>query len=110
MKRENAPALNKEQLENVEKVGGVLSLGKAESQKPPITIGLALEWASLFATINENWQLTDYLEIIIIDLQKVVKAYQETPNDEVLQWMLFLDNPEKKNEKILNIKWFKGKN
>ena len=48
--------------------------------------------------------MTDYLEIIIIDLQKVVKAYQETPNDEVLQWMLFLDNPEKKNEKILNIK------
>ena len=39
--------------------------------------------------------MTDYLEIIIIDLQKVVKAYQKTPNDEVLQWMLFLDNPEK---------------
>lgn len=67
--------------------------------RKPITIGLALEWASLFATINENWQLTYYLEIIIIDLQKVVKAYPKTPNDEVLQWMLFLDNPEKKNEK-----------
>ena len=24
-----------------------------------------------------------------------MKAYQKTPNDEVLQWMLFLDNPEK---------------
>ena len=60
-----------------------------------IPIGLALEWASLFATINENWQLTDYLEIIIIEIPKVVKAYQKTPNDEVLQWMLFLDNPER---------------
>ena len=69
-----------------------------------IPIGLALEWASLFATINENWQLTDYFEIIIIEIPKVVKAYQKTPNDEVLQWMLFLDNPEKKNEKILNTK------
>ena len=39
--------------------------------------------------------MTDYLEIIIIDLQKVLKAYHRTPNDEVLQWMLFLDNPEK---------------
>ena len=39
--------------------------------------------------------MTDYLEIIIIDLQKVLKAYHKTPNDEVLQWMLFLDNPEK---------------
>ena len=63
--------------------------------RTPIIIGLALEWASLFATINENWQLTDYFEIIIIEIPKVVKAYQKTPNDEVLQWMLFLDNPEK---------------
>ena len=78
--------------------------------RTPITIGLALERASLFATINENWQLTDYLEIIIIDLQKVLKAYHKTPNDEVLQWMLFLDNPEKENEKILNTKQIKGKN
>ena len=36
-----------------------------------------------------------YFEIIIIELPKVVKAYHKTPNDEVLQWMLFLDNPEK---------------
>jgi len=48
--------------------------------------------------------LTDYFEIIIIEIPKVVKAYQKTSNDEVLQWMLFLDNPEKKNEKILNTK------
>ena len=39
--------------------------------------------------------LTDYFEIIIIEIPKVVKAYHKTPNDEVLQWMLFLDNPEK---------------
>jgi len=39
--------------------------------------------------------LTDYFDIIIIEIPKVVKAYQKTPNDEVLQWMLFLDNPEK---------------
>ena len=46
--------------------------------------------------------LTDYFEMGIIEIPKVVKAYQKTSNDEVLQWMLFLDNPEKKNEKILN--------
>ena len=39
--------------------------------------------------------MTDYFEIIIIEIPKVVKAYQKTPNDEVLQWMIFLDNPEK---------------
>ena len=32
---------------------------------------------------------------LLIELPKVVKAYHKTPNDEVLQWMLFLDNPEK---------------
>ena len=45
--------------------------------------------------------LTDYFEIIIIEIPKVVKAYQKTPNDEVLQWMLFLDNPEK--EEVVRI-------
>jgi len=49
--------------------------------------------------IRENEEmhliLTDYLEIIIIELPKVLKAYHKTPNDELLQWMLFLDNPEK---------------
>ena len=39
--------------------------------------------------------MTDYFEIIIREIPKVVKAYKKTPNDEVLQWMLFLDNPEK---------------
>ena len=44
---------------------------------------------------NTHLILTDYFEIIIIEIPKAVKAYQKTPNDEVLQWMLFLDNPEK---------------
>ena len=39
--------------------------------------------------------MTDYFEIIIIEIPKVVKAYHKTPDDAVLQWMLFLDNPEK---------------
>lgn len=47
--------------------------------------------------LNQDYHLilTDYLEIIIIELPKVIKAYQQTPNDELLQWMLFIDNPEK---------------
>ena len=45
--------------------------------------------------------LTDYFEIIIIEIPKVVKAYQKTPNDEVLQWMLFLDNPEKEEVSLI---------
>ena len=41
--------------------------------------------------------MTDYLEIIIIEIPEVLKAYHKTPNDIVLQWMLFLDNPEKED-------------
>ena len=37
--------------------------------------------------------LTDYFEIIIIEIPKVVKAYQKTPNDEVVlnpkNWTFF---------------------
>jgi len=45
--------------------------------------------------------LTDYFEIIIIEIPKVVKEYQKTPKDEVLQWMLFLDNPEKEEVSLI---------
>ena len=41
---------------------------------------------------NTHLILTDYFEI---EIPKVLKAYHKNPNDEVLQWMLFLDNPEK---------------
>ena len=44
---------------------------------------------------NTHLILTDYFEIIIIEIPKALKAYHKNPNDEVLQWMLFLDNPEK---------------
>ena len=43
---------------------------------------------------NTHLILTDYFEIIIIEIPKVLKAYHKNPNDEVLQWMLFLDKPE----------------
>lgn len=38
--------------------------------------------------------LTDKFEIVIIELPKVEKAYQQNKNDLLLQWMMFLLNPE----------------
>ena len=38
--------------------------------------------------------LTDKLEIVIIELSKVEKAYQKNKNNTLLQWMMFLLNPE----------------
>ena len=40
--------------------------------------------------------LTDRLEIIIIELPKARRMYKIEPNNAICQWMLFLDNPNKR--------------
>ena len=40
--------------------------------------------------------LTDRLEIIIIELPKARRMYKIEPNNAICQWMLFLDNPTKR--------------
>lgn len=38
--------------------------------------------------------LTPYLQFDILELPKAIKEYQNNKDDEVLQWLMFLDNPE----------------
>ncbi len=46
--------------------------------------------------------LTSFCEISIIGLLKAIKEYQENKQDAMLQWMMFLDNPEDKEvDKIM---------
>lgn len=40
--------------------------------------------------------LTSFCEISIIELPRAIKEYQENKQDEMLQWMMFLDNPGNK--------------
>ncbi len=40
--------------------------------------------------------LTPYLQIDIIELPKAIKEYENNKQNEVLQWMMFLENPENK--------------
>ena len=42
----------------------------------------------------KNIILTDYFQLTIIELPKAVKEYKENKQDGMLQWMMFLDNPE----------------
>lgn len=44
---------------------------------------------------NQTILLTSYLEFHIIELPKAIKEYEKNPQDEVLQWMMFLENPKK---------------
>lgn len=40
--------------------------------------------------------LTSFCEISIIELPRAIREYQGNKQDEMLQWMMFLDNPENK--------------
>ncbi|MCI9413319.1 MAG: Rpn family recombination-promoting nuclease/putative transposase, partial [Clostridia bacterium] len=44
----------------------------------------------------KNIILTNFCEISIIELPKAIKEYQKNKQNEMLQWMMFLDNPENK--------------
>ena len=44
---------------------------------------------------NKAMLLTSYLEFHIIEVPKAIKEYTKNPQDAVLQWMMFLDNPNK---------------
>lgn len=43
---------------------------------------------------NRNIILTDKLEIHIIEIPKAIKEYRNNKGNEVLQWMMFLNEPE----------------
>ena len=42
----------------------------------------------------KNIILTDHFQLVIIELSKAIKEYKEHKEDGMLQWMMFLDNPE----------------
>ena len=50
---------------------------------------------------NKKQILTDHFELVIIELPKALKAYKKNKNDELLQWLMFLDNA--KSEEVTQI-------
>ena len=42
----------------------------------------------------KNMILTDYFQVVIIELSKATEEYKNNKEDGMLQWMMFLDNPE----------------
>ena len=59
-----------------------------------------------FEDVGTKWQirdeltgkrvLTEDLEIVILELPKVIKLYNKHPNNKTYQWLMFLDNPNSK--------------
>ena len=56
------------------------------------------QW-KLRETKNPQLVLTDKEEIVILELEKVRKAYEKCKEDKKAQWMLFLDDPNTKEVK-----------
>ena len=56
------------------------------------------QW-KLRETKNPQLVLTEKEEIVILELEKVRKAYEKYKDDKKAQWMLFLDDPNTKEVK-----------
>ena len=50
------------------------------------------KWKIMFDS-NERRILTDKFELVILELPKAKRVLQENENDEIAQWLMFLDNP-----------------
>ncbi len=80
---------------------------KYEGLRKTISIIIVDDEIPQFKGINKahtKWQvreekykdiiLTSFCELHIIELPKAIKEYENNKQDEILQWMMFLENPE----------------
>lgn len=71
-----------------------------------IIVGEEIEEFKKIAKSHTKWQLreeeyqevilTEYCEFHIIEMPKAIQEYENNKQNGMLQWMIFLDNPEKK--------------
>ena len=71
-----------------------------------VILGYEIEELKGFEKMGVKWKvrdsetgkrlLTDKLEIIIIELPKAIRIYGKDRENKILQWMMFLNNPNKK--------------
>ena len=54
---------------------------------------ICTEWKITEVTTGLNLVLTDMFQIYIIEISKAKKTLEREPNNELAQWVLFLDNP-----------------
>ena len=54
---------------------------------------ICTEWKITEVTTGLNLVLTDMFQIYIIEISKAKKTLEREPNNELVQWVLFLDNP-----------------
>ena len=85
--------------------------GKLRKTISVIIVGEKIEQFKEIPKAHTKWQLretehrdivlTENCEMNIIELPKAIQEYQNNKDDEMLQWMMFLENPE--NEEVFKI-------
>ena len=69
-----------------------LNLDKSE-EKTKALENICTEWKITEVTTGLNLVLTEMLQIYIIEISKAKRTLEKEPNNELAQWVLFLDNP-----------------
>ena len=57
---------------------------------------MSTKWKIKEVTTGKEIELTDMLELYIIEISKVKRALEKNPEDKLAQWIQFLDNPNEK--------------
>ena len=91
-----------ETYKKINKVIGIIIIDY-EFEKTKEIENLSTKWKVKEVTTGKEIELTDVLELYIIEIPKAKRMLQKDANNKLAQWMLFLNNPnEKEVSKIMN--------
>ena len=91
-----------ETYKKINKVIGIIIIDY-EFEKTKEIENLSTKWKVKEVTTGKEIELTDVLELYIIEIPKAKKILQKDANNKLAQWMMFLNNPnEKEVSKIMN--------
>ena len=59
---------------------------------------ISTKWKMKETSTGKNLELTDNLEMYIIEIPKARKILEKEPNNKLAQWVMFLNNPNESEE------------
>ena len=81
---------------NLNKVIGIIIIIDYNFEKTKEIERMSTKWKIKEVTTGKEIELTDMLELYIIEISKVKRALEKNPEDKLAQWIQFLDNPNEK--------------
>lgn len=84
-----------EEYSKLNKVIGIIILDY-EFEKTKEIESISTKWKVKEVQTGKEIELTDVLELYIIEIAKAMKILEKEPKNEIAQWMIFLDDPNQK--------------